>query len=94
MGNGLSSKRVLANVEGLNHLFAPDIFNQPNGTRDVITFLRAYAFPYLLSHGNNNPRRDRQGSLWFAASVLTPNLRLAQYAHPAKNHARWLKWLL
>ncbi|MCW5747708.1 MAG: hypothetical protein KIT36_16085 [Alphaproteobacteria bacterium] len=93
MGNGLSGERVFANVQGLNHMFAPDIFNNSrDGTRVVIQFIRNKMYPKLLSHGGT-PAADRQGSLWFAASVLTPHMRLDN-RHPARTQRRWIKWLL
>jgi hypothetical protein len=94
MGNGLSGARVFANVNGLNHMFAPDIFNAPtDGTRAVVTYLRDKMYPTLLSHGNGSAAANRQGSLWFAASVLTPHFKLDSM-HPARTHRRWIKWLL
>jgi hypothetical protein len=88
MGDGLMKRSVLGKVKGLNEMFGKDMFNKDKGTKDVINYLRGSAFPDLLK-GNG-----KEGSLWFAASVLTPSLDLKNYDHPAKNHTRWLKWLL
>lgn len=95
MGNGLTAKRVFANVEGLNQMFAPDIFNDADGgTRVIIKFLRKHMYPKLFSVSEDPDKILRQGSLWFAASVLTPHIKLQKYSHPAKSHRRWIKWLI
>ncbi|MCX7366717.1 MAG: hypothetical protein NTV97_33560 [Alphaproteobacteria bacterium] len=92
MGNGLSGAAVFRNVHGLNHLFRADVFNaRVGGTRAVIKSVRDSMYPNLLSH--DKPKKLRQGSLWFAASVLTPHLKL-DYDHPATTHRRWIKWLI
>jgi hypothetical protein len=94
MGDGLMKVRVLANVMGLNDLFSEANFNlADNGTRATIVKLRASVYPELLKPGSTD---KKQSSLWFAASVLTPSMDLKHgtLPHPARNHTRWLKWLL
>lgn len=92
MGNGLTGAAVFANVRGLNHMFRADVFNaRVGGTRVVIKSVRDNMYPNLLSH--DKPNKLRQGSLWFAASILTPQLKLDR-DHPARTHRRWIKWLI
>lgn len=92
MGNGISGEKVFANVNGLNHLFGAEIFNaRPKGTRAIALYIRRNMFPNFLRHIDEHV--PRQGSLWFAASVLTPHMQLDS-RHPATTHRRWLKWLM
>lgn len=93
MGAGLLETEVLVQVDTLNKLFSPRVFNlqTQQGTRNVINYLRAGPYPNLLSYGGTPPQ-NRQGSLFFAASVLTPHLDLSN--HPGKSFRRWLKWLI
>src|SRR5262249_34063165 len=96
MGAGIMEEEVFAQVRTLNQMFRPETFNNASndGTRNVIQHLRAHLYLNLLSHGGTSAQ-DRQGSLWFAASVLTPYHDLgAQPHYPARTFRRWLRWLI
>lgn len=98
MGSGFLDPEVIGTIDNLNRMFGPSALNDASsaGTRTTINYLRGNFYPNLLSHNNANPAQDRQGSLWFAAAVLTPlhNLATANPPYPAASFRRWLKWLV
>src|SRR5262249_14918253 len=82
MGSGIVSAEVDLSVKGLNAMFGSGVAT----TRTNFGHVQK-AYPKLLTGDGS-----RQGTLWFAASVLMPDVDLA--GHPSPAFRRWLRWLI
>lgn len=94
MGELLTTMATAGAVRSLNGLF--NATNYPD-TKKAIKALRDIHKPFLKpASGNDTPRRKRQRSLRFAASILTDDVKFKRTSSKDPSHGRlsgWLKWL-